>query len=90
MRALSGMVTEADHGNWTEKQLRPYFDTVLHAFGPDRLMVGSDWPVCTLAAGYADALAVVVEWSENLSADELSIRCAEPYAHWQIHYDGPA
>ncbi|WP_210592117.1 amidohydrolase [Streptomyces sp. GESEQ-35] len=54
---LSGMVTEADPSSWTVDGLRPYADTVLDAFGPDRLMFGSDWPVCTLAATYGEVLA---------------------------------
>jgi L-fuconolactonase len=49
---LSGMVTEADHQRWAPKDLRPYIETVLNAFGIDRVLYGSDWPVCTLAAGY--------------------------------------
>ncbi|MGV9241072.1 amidohydrolase family protein [Streptomyces nigra] len=53
---LSGMVTEADHARWTVEDLRPYADTVLEAFGPARLMYGSDWPVCTLAASYGQVL----------------------------------
>ncbi|MEU0196197.1 amidohydrolase family protein [Streptomyces afghaniensis] len=53
---LSGMVTEADLASWTIDDLRPYADVVLEAFGPDRLMFGSDWPVCTLAATYGDVL----------------------------------
>jgi L-fuconolactonase len=53
---LSGMVTEADHSSWTVDDLRPYADVVLDAFGPDRLMFGSDWPVCTLAASYGRVL----------------------------------
>ncbi|MEU0384604.1 amidohydrolase family protein [Streptomyces chartreusis] len=55
---LSGMVTEADLASWTIDDLRPYADVVLEAFGPDRLMFGSDWPVCTLAATYGDILDV--------------------------------
>jgi L-fuconolactonase len=55
---LSGMVTEADLASWTVDDLRPYADTVLEAFGPDRLMYGSDWPVCTLAATYGEVLDV--------------------------------
>jgi L-fuconolactonase len=51
---LSGMVTEADWKEWSPADLRPYVDTVFDAFGPDRLMFGSDWPVCTLAATYAE------------------------------------
>ncbi|MCX4237961.1 amidohydrolase family protein [Streptomyces ortus] len=53
---LSGMVTEADPRDWSVKDLAPYADTVLEAFGPGRLMFGSDWPVCTLAASYADVV----------------------------------
>ncbi|MFD4628328.1 amidohydrolase family protein [Streptomyces sp. NPDC058284] len=53
---LSGMVTEADHATWTVDDLRPYADTVLAAFGPGRLMFGSDWPVSTLAASYVEVL----------------------------------
>ncbi|MFJ3772147.1 amidohydrolase family protein [Streptomyces sp. NPDC090075] len=53
---LSGMVTEADPASWTVDDLRPYADTVLDAFGPDRLMFGSDWPVCTAAATYGEVL----------------------------------
>jgi L-fuconolactonase len=53
---LSGMVTEADPASWTVDDLRPYADTVLDAFGPDRLMFGSDWPVCVLAGSYGEVL----------------------------------
>lgn len=58
---LSGMVTEADLGSWTVDDLRPYADVVLDAFGPDRLMFGSDWPVCNLAASYGQVLATAQE-----------------------------
>ncbi len=51
---LSGLVTEAPAGSWTPDHLRPYVDHVVDCFGPDRLMFGSDWPVCTLAASYAE------------------------------------
>ncbi|MER5428358.1 amidohydrolase family protein [Streptomyces sp. NPDC002588] len=56
---LSGMLTEADPGSRTPAGLRPYADIVLEAFGPDRLMFGSDWPVCTLVAGYGEVLDVM-------------------------------
>jgi L-fuconolactonase len=49
---VSGLATEADHKKWTEEQLEPYIDTVLSAFGPRRVMFGSDWPVCLLALSY--------------------------------------
>ncbi|ANW17060.1 amidohydrolase family protein [Streptomyces clavuligerus] len=50
---LSGMVTEASWDSWTPEDLRPYAETVIEVFGPSRLMFGSDWPVCLLAADYA-------------------------------------
>lgn len=53
---LSGMVTEADWATWTTADLAPYAATVLDAFGPGRLMFGSDWPVCRLAASYAEVV----------------------------------
>jgi L-fuconolactonase len=49
---LSGMVTEADWGKWTRDELQPYFETVFSAFGPSRLMFGSDWPVLNVASTY--------------------------------------
>ena len=59
---LSGLVTEADWDGWTPAQLRPYLDVAFDCFGPDRLMVGSDWPVCTVAADYTRTMAVVVDY----------------------------
>jgi L-fuconolactonase len=56
---ISGLVTEAAWQTWTPDQLLPYIDHALAVFGPDRLMFGSDWPVCTLAATYDQVVAVV-------------------------------
>jgi L-fuconolactonase len=56
---LSGLVTEADWMQWKAEDLRPYLDVVFEAFGPERLMFGSDWPVCLLAAGYARVKEVI-------------------------------
>ncbi|MGX5187376.1 amidohydrolase family protein [Streptomyces avermitilis] len=67
---LSGMVTEAGPGTWTADALRPYADTVLDAFGPGRLMFGSDWPVCTLAASYGQVMDVAHELTAALGSDE--------------------
>jgi L-fuconolactonase len=67
---LSGMATEADWGGWTYEVLEPYFDTVLEAFGPRRLLFGSDWPVLLLAAPYAAWVAAVSRKLEELSANE--------------------
>jgi L-fuconolactonase len=67
---LSGLVTEADWRTWTPAQLRPYLDAALDAFGPSRLMFGSDWPVCTVAATYHQVVALVREAISEYSADE--------------------
>ncbi|WP_369174256.1 amidohydrolase [Streptomyces sp. R28] len=65
---LSGMITEADLDSWTVDDLRPYAEAVLDAFGPQRLMFGSDWPVCTPAAPYGDAVSVARELTGGLDA----------------------
>ena len=67
---LSGMVTEADYTRWTDEQLQPYLDTVLEAFGPHRLMFGTDWPVCLVAASYSRWLEVIHEFISELSPAE--------------------
>jgi L-fucono-1,5-lactonase len=67
---LSGLVTEADWGRWTAAGMRPYLDVAFDCFGADRLLIGSDWPVCTLAAGYARTLGLVTEYLEARPAAE--------------------
>ena len=67
---LSGMVTEAAAA-WTAAQLRPYADHLLDCFGTQRLMFGSDWPVCTLAASYRDVVAVARVMTSQLDQAEL-------------------
>ncbi|MFB7508101.1 amidohydrolase family protein [Streptomyces broussonetiae] len=69
---LSGLVTEADRSSWTVDDLRPFADTVLDAFGPERVMYGSDWPVCTLAADYAEVLDAARALTAGLGTDERS------------------
>jgi L-fuconolactonase len=56
---LSGLVTEADWQHWRPEQIVPFLDVAFASFGPDRLMIGSDWPVCLVAAPYARTLQVV-------------------------------
>jgi len=56
---LSGLVTEADWQNWKPEHIVPYMDVAFETFGPRRLMIGSDWPVCTLAASYTRAIDLV-------------------------------
>ena len=67
---LSGLVTEADIHNWTPDQLRPYVENVLDAFGPERVMFGSDWPVCTCATNYSAWRVLVGEFISRLSEHE--------------------
>ncbi|MGW7413599.1 amidohydrolase family protein [Streptomyces sp. NPDC054863] len=67
---LSGLVTEANWQHWTVSDLRPYAEVVLEAFGPSRVMYGSDWPVCRLASSYAQVLDVARELTLGLSPAE--------------------
>ena len=67
---VSGMVTEAQWTEWTVETFRPYVDVVVEAFGPHRLMFGSDWPVCLLAGEYFDILGIVKTLTADWSAAE--------------------
>jgi L-fuconolactonase len=67
---LSGLVTEADWSSWTAAQLRPYIDIAIERFGHDRLMIGSDWPVCTLASSYTETLEVFEDALEGCTESE--------------------
>jgi len=62
---LSGMVTEADHQHWQYKDLLPYMELAVNAFGPGRVMLGSDWPVCRLAAEYTEVMAITAKFIET-------------------------
>lgn len=67
---LSGMVTEASWTDWTPDDLRPYAGIVIDAFGPDRVMFGSDWPVCLLAATYDQVVTTTETLTANLTPAE--------------------
>jgi L-fuconolactonase len=69
---LSGLVTEARWDAWKPADFRPYLDVALEAFSPARLMFGSDWPVCLLAASYSDAVGIARDAVAALSPDEQS------------------
>jgi L-fuconolactonase len=69
---LSGLVSETDSSRWTVADLRPYTEIALDVFGPDRLMFGSDWPVCLPSAGYARVMATARELTAELSEAERS------------------
>jgi len=67
---ISGMVTEADWKNWKAEDFTPYLDVIVAAFGTDRIMYGSDWPVCLVAADYAKTKQIVDDYFSQFSADE--------------------
>lgn len=67
---ISGMATEAAWGDWSEADLRPYLDVVLDAFGPSRLMFGSDWPVCLVATSYQRWARIVAGFAAGLGETE--------------------
>jgi len=63
-------VTEADRHNWKPEDFKPYMQIVLDAFGPNRIMLGSDWPVCTVAAEYEQVMEIAADFIQQLSPDE--------------------
>jgi L-fuconolactonase len=67
---LSGMVTEGAWSGWAAADFEPYIETVLEAFGAARCMIGSDWPVCTLAGSYGAVVGIVREYVARLSESE--------------------
>ena len=66
---VSGMVTEAKWDGWRAEDLRPYLDVVFAAFGAERLMFGTDWPVCTLAGSYAQVHTLADDYTRTLTAE---------------------
>ncbi|MFL6578075.1 MAG: amidohydrolase family protein, partial [Povalibacter sp.] len=69
---LSGLVTEAADatGKFDESHLHEYLDAALELFGPDRILFGTDWPVCTLVSSYGDTTRIIERWSSRLSPAE--------------------
>jgi L-fuconolactonase len=67
---LSGMVTEGRWKEWTAQNFRPYLDAVCGAFGKGRLMIGSDWPVCTLSGSYEETMGIVMDYVRQSMPDE--------------------
>lgn len=67
---LSGLVTEADWHRWKAADFRPYLDVVFEAFDSDRLMFGSDWPVCLLAASYQQVKQIIEDYLKNFGAQD--------------------
>jgi L-fuconolactonase len=67
---LSGMVTEADWKHWKPEDFRPYLDVVFESFGIDRLMFGSDWPVCLVGGSYAQVKQIIDDYTQSLSTSD--------------------
>ena len=67
---VSGMVTEADYKNWKKEDFTPYLDVITEAFGTDRILFGSDWPVCLVAASYAEMQLIPKEYYASFSTSE--------------------
>lgn len=80
---LSSIITQAHWQNWKTSDITPYLDIVLEAFGTDRIMIGSDWPVSTCLADYEGTMGLLVDWSKRLSVSEqaafLGDNCARFY-----------
>jgi len=80
---LSGMVTEADWERWKPDDFHPYLDVVFNAFGTDRVMAGSDWPVCLAAGSYKDVIAIIVKYIAGFPMEVqeqiLGSNCSEFY-----------
>ncbi|KAA3439205.1 amidohydrolase family protein [Rufibacter hautae] len=70
---ISGLVTEADWHGWQKSDFRPYLDTVVETFGVERLMYGSDWPVCLVAGAYEEVLGLVEEYFAGFSQTEQAL-----------------
>jgi L-fuconolactonase len=67
---VSGLVTEADWTRWTASDVRPYLDVAFDCFGAERLLAGSDWPVCTVAAGYGRTMSLLTDYLEHRPSSE--------------------
>ncbi|HTG90082.1 MAG TPA: amidohydrolase family protein [Vicinamibacterales bacterium] len=67
---VSGLVTEADWTRWTAADVRPYLDVAFDCFGADRLLAGSDWPVCTVAANYGRTMSLLTDYLEHRPSSE--------------------
>ena len=85
---LSGMVTEADHGSWKKEDFIPYMAVVLESFGADRVMLGSDWPVCTLGGAYEEVMEISLKYISTLSlADQKLIYSQNAIDGYQLQIE---
>lgn len=83
---VSGLVTEADWARWTPDDIRPYLDIAFACFGTHRLLIGSDWPVCTVAADYARAISLVEDYmAEQPAAERQAVMGGNAARLWQLN-----
>jgi len=74
---VSGMVTEADWNTWKPENIRPYLDVIMDAFGPERILIGSDWPVCLVAGKYSEVMQVVTDYISTFTEKEQALMLGE-------------
>ena len=67
---ISGLVTEAEWHQWTAGNFEPYLNTVFTYFGRDRILFGSDWPVCLLSSNYENVVSIIEKFTKNFSEKE--------------------
>jgi L-fucono-1,5-lactonase len=83
---VSGLVTEADWQAWKPEDVHPYLDVAFECFGPSRLMIGSDWPVCTVAASYRRVVSLVKDYLGGFAAEEReAILGGNAAKFWRLH-----
>jgi L-fuconolactonase len=86
---ISGLVTEADWKQWRAAEFKPYLEIVFEAFGVERLMFGSDWPVCLLAAGYTQVVELIADYARDLPVAEreriFGLNAAQFYGQRAAH-----
>ena len=86
MCKLSGLVTEADWQHWKPDDIAPYLDVAFEAFGPERLMIGSDWPVCTVAASYARVMELIINYLDRFPAEARdAVLGGNAERFWKLH-----
>lgn len=84
---VSGLVTEADWQAWKPEDIRPYLDVAFECFGPSRLMIGSDWPVCTVAASYERTMNLVKDYlGKYAPAEREAVLGGNAVSFWRLRF----